>query len=153
MIKRCKKLLVATFVMCCWLQLTIWTVSALDDTPYYDFLETGTDDAPEPWEILRGEQSVLTDLLELFGLSSFQDGWNTVFWYITFIINILLWLAWFIALLWLIYGFYRMFFSKEEEWLNRARDILKWAVIALVVIGLSWVITRFIFWVASLFIG
>ncbi len=129
------------------------SVYALDEEPYYDFLEEGTPDAQDPWDIIRGEQSVLRELLDLFWLWTYADSWNSVFGYITYIINIFLWLAAFIALLWLIYGFYRLFFVKYEDWINKARDIIKGAFIALAVIWLSRVITRFIFRVVSLFIG
>jgi hypothetical protein len=41
-----------------------------------------------------------------------------------------------------------MFFAKEDEGFTKAKNIVKGAFIALAVIGLSWIITRFIFWVA-----
>jgi hypothetical protein len=48
MIKRFKKVLMIVLLGVGSMQILIPSVAALDDTPYYDFLETEVDDAPEP---------------------------------------------------------------------------------------------------------
>jgi hypothetical protein len=56
--------------------------------------------------------------MELFGVYSFtNNGTNSgsAVAYIQYIINILLGVAAFVALIVLVYGFYLMFFSKQEE--------------------------------------
>jgi hypothetical protein len=60
--------------------------------------------------------SLLNELLEIFDLDSQSlQGDNKAILYIKGILNLLLGLASFIVIIWLIYGFYRMFFSSEEE--------------------------------------
>jgi uncharacterized membrane protein len=56
----------------------------------------------------------------------------------------------FIALIVLLRGFFMMFFSKDnwktmEDW----RKLVMWAVVALVLIWLSWIIVSWIFGFAS----
>jgi len=72
--------------------------------------------------------------------------------YIKRIINIALWLVWFISLILTLYAFYLMFFSKQEEWFEKAKKILKWVIIAIVIMWLSYFITSMIFyffWITS----
>ncbi len=91
-------------------------------------------------------ESLMVRLLEVFGLDTFVTGSDTgATNYITYIINIVLGLWAFIALAVIIYGFYLMFFSDQEEWFAKAKEILKGASIALFVIGLSWFIISFLF--------
>jgi NADH:ubiquinone oxidoreductase subunit 6 (subunit J) len=49
----------------------------------------------------------------------------------------------------LIYAFYMMFFSKEESGMTKAKQVLKWVAIALVVMWLSRFIVSMIFWIQS----
>jgi len=91
-------------------------------------------------------ESLMVKLLWVFGLDGFITGSDTgATNYITYIINIALGLWAFIALAVIIYGFYLMFFSDQEEWFAKAKEILKWASIALFIIGLSWFIISFLF--------
>lgn len=91
-------------------------------------------------------ESLMVKLLWVFGLDTFITGSDTgATNYITYIINIALGLWAFIALAVIIYGFYLMFFSDQDEWFAKAKEILKWASIALFIIGLSWFIISFLF--------
>lgn len=73
--------------------------------------------------------------------------------YIKMIINIALWLVGFISLILLIYAFYLMFFTAEEEGLAKAKKILKGILIALVVMGISYFIVSFIFFIYNITTG
>jgi hypothetical protein len=49
----------------------------------------------------------------------------------------------------LIYAFYMMFFSKEESGMTKAKQVLKWVIIALIVMWLSRFVVSMIFWIQS----
>lgn len=70
-------------------------------------------------------------------------------WYITMIMNMALWLTSFISLILIIFAFYLMFFQKQEEGFAKAKKILIWVAIALVVMWLSWVLVSFFFEIYS----
>lgn len=92
------------------------------------------------------DNSILVKLLEIFGLDNFISGSNTgATNYISYIVNIALGLGAFIALIMIIYGFYLMFFSAQDEGFEKAKNILKGASIALFIIGLSWFLISFLF--------
>lgn len=65
--------------------------------------------------------------------------------YINMIINMALGLTSFISLILILYAFYLMFFEKGEEGFAKAKKILIWVAIALVVMALSWLIVSFFF--------
>lgn len=66
--------------------------------------------------------------------------------YIKQVINRFLAVIWLIALIVLIYWFYKMFFASDgEESFGEALKIVKWAALALFVIWLSWFIVSMIF--------
>jgi hypothetical protein len=65
--------------------------------------------------------------------------------YITMIMNMALWLTSFISLILVIFAFYLIFFDKWEAWVEKAKKILTWVVIALVLMWLSWIIVSFFF--------
>ena len=61
------------------------------------------------------------------------------------IMNMVLGLISFIALIMTIYTFYMMFFSDSETWIKKAKESLIGIFIALAVIWLAWLIVSFIF--------
>ncbi len=69
--------------------------------------------------------------------------------YITMIMNMALWLTSFISLILIIFAFYLMFFQKQEEGFAKAKKILIGVAIALVIMGLSWVLVSFFFEIYS----
>lgn len=81
------------------------------------------------------------------GIAS-KAGWAMS--YIQSIINIALWLVGFIALVMIIYWFFMMLFSKEDEWIKNAKSTVKNAAIALILIWLSRTIVYMMFWWVSL---
>lgn len=65
--------------------------------------------------------------------------------YVKRILNILLGLVSFLALVMVIFAFYLIFFSKGEEGVAKAKKILIGVAIALAIMWLSWFITSFFF--------
>ena len=60
-------------------------------------------------------------------------------------LNYFLSIAAFIALVVVVYGFYLMFFSEQEAGFTKAKKMLRGAVLALIIIGLSRSIISFLF--------
>ncbi len=98
-------------------------------------------------ESINNSDSLLNQLIELFWLTNpaYWTGTSRTIDYVKWIINLSLSLVSLIALILIIYGFYLMFFSKDEEWFAKAKKILKWVAIALTIMGLSRVIVSFFF--------
>lgn len=90
----------------------------------------------------------LNRLLNLFmpNRAMYDEGnWPSVLFYLKTIINYLLWFVSLIALILMIYAFYMIFFKKDEAGVTSAKQIIKWVVIALLIIWLSRVIVSFLF--------
>jgi hypothetical protein len=65
--------------------------------------------------------------------------------YVKWLLNILLGLVSFLALVMVMFAFYLIFFSKGEEAVTKAKKILIGVAIALAIMGLSWFIASFFF--------
>lgn len=65
--------------------------------------------------------------------------------YVKWLLNILLGLVSFLALVMVIFAFYLIFFSKWEEAVGKAKKILIGVAIALAIMWLSWFIASFFF--------
>lgn len=121
-----------------------------DSNFYYKYNSGGQNDAnTEIWEMIRHD--VIKDeadhgnafpaLLKLFQLSQ-QDWyiqpweWKAIY-YIKRIVNMWLWLTAFVSLIMVIFAFYMIFFTKDEAWTSKAKQVLKWVALALVVMWLS----------------
>jgi drug/metabolite transporter (DMT)-like permease len=112
-----------------------------------------TDLAWQAGEFIDDDTGIFVRIMKLFGVYSFTNNGSesgTAVAYIQYIINMLLWVAAFIALIILIYGFYLMFFSKQEEWFEKAKKIIIWVTVALFIMWLSWVIVSFLFYLYNL---
>lgn len=129
------------------------------DNFYYDIGQPSqtnpatTDLAWQAVTFTEDDTGVFVRIMQLFGVYSFTNNGSdsdSAVNYIQYIINMLLGLAAFIALIMLIYGFYLMFFSKQEEWFEKAKKIIIWVIVALFVMGLAWIIISFLFYVYSL---
>lgn len=123
-----------------WIQKTF----AQNEFPYDIWNEAiNIPNSEDVWNTLVANQSMdsnslLTRLIESFRIDPFVDGNpNGATNYIAYIINILLGLATVVALILLLYGFYLMFFSKQEDWLAKAKKILIGVTIALVILGIA----------------
>jgi len=107
-------------------------------------------------EAVKPQNTVLYKIREMFRLTGkFYDKSNktVAIDYIKSIINIALGLVGFISLILVLYAFYLMFFTEQEQWMTRAKKILRWVMIALVIMGLSYFIVSFIFYVYNLTSG
>jgi len=70
--------------------------------------------------------------------------------YIQYILNLALSIVAFIAAIVLIIGFYGILFGKSQDWIENAQKTVKWAVIALLIMGASWLIVKLLFYVITL---
>ena len=132
--------------------LWIQKAFAQNEFPYAIWNEAiNTPNSEDVWNAIvanqgMAEDGLLTRLIELFRIDTFiennPDGATN---YITYVINIILGLATVVALGFLIYGFYLMFFSKQEDGFAKAKKILIGVVVALLIIGLAWFIVALAF--------
>lgn len=126
---------------------------------YYDYSDNTTAiwNETEIWwiiktDVIENNDSVLNRLLSLFNLSNqsrYDSGTSKAIYYAKMIVNMLLSFVSFIALIMLIYAFYMMFFSKEESWMTKAKQVIKWVAIAITIMWLSRFIVSMIFWIQS----
>lgn len=65
--------------------------------------------------------------------------------YIKWILNMVLGLVSFAALILIIFAFYLIFFSKDEEGIKKAKKILTGVAIALAIMGVSWFVVSYLF--------
>ena len=92
------------------------------------------------------DKSLVNSFLKIFGFATPEyEGIPKALIYIKFIINILLWLVAFIALVMVIYSFYIMFFTEDSKGIEKVKKNLTGVAIALVILGLSRIIVSFIF--------
>ena len=131
-----------------------FNIFASNDFPYEisdSTTEGSTDFADIVYQdTIQDQDGSLSQLLDVFQLSN-QDWYGTdnqkALNYIKRILNMALSLTSLIALLLLIYVFYMMFFSGQEEGLKKAKAYLKWIAIALAILWLSWIIISYILYV------
>lgn len=91
--------------------------------------------------------SVLENMLDLFGINY---AWpRKAISYVQILINYILALLWFIAVLLIIYSFYMIFFGKSDDAIAKARKTVIWATIAIVVIAASAYIVNLLFYLYS----
>jgi len=127
---------------------------------YYDYKPSAADDTLEIGKMIKedaiqDQTTIIYKLRKIFGLTGwiYNKSDDKALDYIKMIINMALSLVWLISLILLIYAFYLMFFSEQEEWLTRAKKIMIWVAIALTVMGISYFIVEFIFYLYKVSIG
>lgn len=138
-----------------WLTITTLGVVSYAQNFYYDYEPTQAgEDTIDMWKLIkekwvRDQTSIVYKLREKLKLTGgvYSQSDDKALDYIKMIINIALWLVSFISLLLIIYALYLMFFSQAEEALTRAKKIFVWVMIALWVMGVSYFITTFIFFI------
>lgn len=91
------------------------------------------------------EDTILRQLLRVFGLDTSKGKDLKFLDYAKAIMNMLLWLIAFIALMVTLYTFYMILFSDNEAWIKKAKQTLVGILVALGIIGLAWIIVSFIF--------
>jgi len=52
----------------------------------------------------------------------------------------------------LIYNFFLIFFGKEKEGIENAQKAIKRVSFAILIIGLSWMVVSFLFWLVGIII-
>ena len=105
-------------------------------------------------EIIESDSNdnVYHQLLSVFKLkdqSRFGDSnekWKVIY-YAKWIINMLLSLTALISLIMIIFAFYMIFFQKDDAGISKAKQMLKWVILALFVMWLSRFIVSLFFWV------
>lgn len=142
------------FISIIYMSILSFVSAAPTPFPYDNWWSTSSKD---PSSILKstvaGSNSIWSQIMKaFFGDGLVNKSWNAME-YIRSLINIAISLVWFIALSMMIYGFFMIFFSKEEEWLKIAKSIVKWSVTAIILIWLSWTIVSLMFWWVSLLRG
>jgi len=138
---------------------TTWIGLANYDFPYEytDSSSVWSEYQTEIWKIMKEDNvwqdnSLLNRLLSLFKLSNQwrYDSWTSkAIYYAKMIVNLMLSFVSFIALAMVIYAFYMIFFLKDESGITKAKQVLKWVAIAIIIMWLSWFIVSMIFWVQS----
>lgn len=133
-----------------------WTLCLADQTPFYYNYNSGwqwqlnTDiGSMVKTDTVQDSENSFQKLLSLFRLSSqdwYDSGTSKAIYYIKMIVNMLLSLTAFISLIMIIYAFYMIFFTKEDSGVTKAKQVLKWVAIALIVMWLSRFIVSFLFW-------
>lgn len=139
----------------------LWLPPTYQDTTFYYNYDSGWQNEANTdiWGIFKHDDvldmadhwNAFPQLLELFQLSK-QDWYGNAqetgkaIYYIKWIVNMWLWLTAFISLIMVIFAFYMIFFYKENAWVDKAKQILKWVALALVVMWLSRFIVSLFFW-------
>jgi len=96
---------------------------------------------------LTTNTSTFARIRDFFGMWTYTAQWETTpaLVYVKTIVNRLLSLVSLISLIMVIAAFYMIFFSKQEESVGKAKKMLIWVIIALVVMWLSRYIVSYFF--------
>ena len=95
---------------------------------------------------IESDRSLLTQIRGFFQLNGDQyKGDEPALDYVKMLLNMALWFVSFISLVLVIVAFYLIFFSKWEDGVKKAKAILKWGAIAIVLMSLSRIIVSFFF--------
>ena len=155
-----KKILL-TLIFALWLSYSLnWVCLWASNDFYYDKDEVWNKRSKEGsldtdyWRMIKEntvteKSSLLNKALEIFNLdenSNEKYTWpKKALAYAIYLINYALGFVAFIALCLLIYSFYCVVVGDQKQ-IDKAKSYLKWIAIAIVVMGLSWLITSLIFW-------
>lgn len=92
------------------------------------------------------KDSILYKIRDFFKLNKEVDAKEPATAYIQMLINMALGLVSFISLILIIFAFYLILFDKGEDGVKKAKAVIKWVAIAIVLMWLSWLIVSFLFW-------
>ena len=137
--------------LCIWQRVSFGWSQLSPDMTYYDssYINQTDSETTNIWDhvsIKENENTIIVRLLWVFWLDTDNHRNHKFLDYAKAIINMALWLVAFIALIMTLYTFYMMFFSKNEEWIQKAKWNLIGIFIALAILWLAWLIVSFIFW-------
>jgi len=152
-----KKILLTLWVFLIGIMPLTWNWQGMDEL-FYDVDTSWIPSASVTWtlhdDIVDEPNGFVQRLLEVMWLDRFASGTDPLTGetrgatnFIAFIINVALSLAGLIALVVLLYGFAMMLFTSEEDWIAKAKKYIFGAALAIFILGLSWFITSFIFYI------
>lgn len=119
--------------------------------PYNDIVDpSGTNQDKDLikniWWIVKEDNWLWKRLFDVFNISKYE---GNVFGYVQYVFNIALSIVAFIAVVILIYYFYMVLFSKDQDGIGKSKKALKWVFIAIIAMWLSWIIIRALFWIVK----
>lgn len=95
---------------------------------------------------IENDKSLLKQIRDFFQLNGDEyNGEEPALDYIKMLLNMALGLVSMVSVILIIFAFYLIFFSKWEDWVKKAKAILKWVAIAIVLMSLSRIIVSFFF--------
>ena len=110
--------------------------------------DTATDIGKQFKEIsIEDKQGVVQRIMRAFKIDYIEksDG-QTATYYAKEVLNWLLAILGLVALLMLLFGFYKMFVAKDhEEWFTHAKKIITNALVAIIIIALAWFLVSWFF--------
>lgn len=146
-----KLILFSTLLLGCTIGANI-TLGASENPFYYEWGEIGNDVNTEYGKLVKEdavspEDSLLNRLLAVFSLDQPDyHGPQKAFYYARKLINYALSFVSLIALGLLIYSFYGMLVGDGDKQFSKVKETLKGIGIAIIVMGLAWLIVSLLFW-------
>lgn len=143
--KSLKRIILAT--LCIWAFSLMFSASFSQEF-FYDQVSTTSDNIEDQLDIaktiksdsLDESNSILWNITTLLNINTYKDEARPALAYVQMLINLVLGLVSFVALIMVIFAFYQILFNKGEEGVTKAKKILSWVGIALLVMWLSWII-------------
>lgn len=155
---------IITTLFCLILSCLTFCVYSYDysETIPYDEIEGSTETITEMNEMMQediadpSKETFFGQLLRIMWIDKYFEEWfqdnptiekNATGRFIVRLINYGIMSLGLITMLFLIYGFFMMFFSKDDEWFSKAKKIVRNSFIAIAVIALSRFVTTFIIYI------
>ncbi len=89
-------------------------------------------------------QGAVQRIIDVFFDNDLNTPQQKATYYIKGVLNLFLSIIGFVALVYLIYGFYKMFTASGDDWRKEAQKIVVWSLIALAIMGIAWfIVSRF----------
>jgi hypothetical protein len=123
----------------------IWTIG-LSTVLWEDFPYTMPVENPENMQDIV-DNSALEQISLDYMWDDFQDKQSPAEYYISTVINYFLWILAFFAFLVLAYWFSMVWTDKTDEWVKKWYKYIKMAIFSIIVIGISWLISIWIFYI------
>ena len=137
-----------------WLFMTFFVVN-WEDFPYtlstdthHIIISDSSNDSIKDIVISKNDNSTLDKISKNFLWTDFRDQSSPAVYYISKFINYFLSILAFIAFIVLVYWFSMVFTGKTDEWIKKWGKFIKMAIIAIITIWVSWLISM---WVISIY--
>jgi hypothetical protein len=120
---------------------------AAQNFPYTDgnYTANPTTDLGSVFKQSNQGGSIMENLLDLFGINYAGPDKAVIFGQV--VINYVLGMVGFVALLWLIYAFAKIFTGKEDDEIKNAKKTVVGITVGLVILGASAYIVNFVFYI------